>query len=151
MEEGAPKNVLNLGVNWDVNNFTFHLRNIRYGEVSAAQSGDTGWIPARNAALNGGFNVRLADPSPGAAAGNLVPIQTFDAKWITDLGVTYRFSKNCSISAGANNLFDVYPTKNIASNTAFLGNDNAGIFPYSGISPWGFNGAFYYTKASYKF
>jgi hypothetical protein len=31
------------------------------------------------------------------------------------------------------------------------GSDNVGIFPYSGISPFGFNGTFYYTKATYKF
>ncbi|MFM1749023.1 MAG: hypothetical protein RLZZ188_2689, partial [Verrucomicrobiota bacterium] len=29
--------------------------------------------------------------------------------------------------------------------------DNVGIFPYSGISPFGFNGAFYYSKVSLKF
>ena len=31
------------------------------------------------------------------------------------------------------------------------GADNVGIFPYTGLSPFGFNGAFYYSKVSYKF
>jgi iron complex outermembrane receptor protein len=82
-------------------------------------------------------------------------IQTFAAKWITDLDVTFRFNKQLSFSAGANNLFNIYPTENIRSKvvggTAFAGSDNVGIFPYSSVSPFGFNGASYYGKVSYKF
>jgi len=52
---------------------------------------------------------------------------------------------------GANNLFDVYPTKNIRSTAQYQGSDNVGIFPYSGTTPFGFNGAFYYGKVSWKF
>ena len=59
------------------------------------------------------------------------------------------------ISVGANNLLDVYPDENIRSKifngAAYSGTDNVGIFPYSGISPFGFNGVFYYTKLSLKF
>ena len=74
---------------------------------------------------------------------------------ITDLDVAYRVNKQFTVSIGANNLFNIYPTQNIRSKvvngTAFTGSDNVGIFPYSGISPFGFNGTFYYTKATYKF
>jgi iron complex outermembrane receptor protein len=82
-------------------------------------------------------------------------IQNFGAKWLTDLDVTYRYNQNITVSIGANNLFDVYPDENIRSKVvggvAFNGYDNVGIFPYSGISPFGFNGVFYYTKLSLKF
>lgn len=148
--DGQPKNNFNIGLNWVINDFTVFLRNVRYGEVSAAQSDAAGWVPARNAALSPGFDIELVPPAPGAPAGNMVPIQTFGAKWLTDLDVTWRFDERTTISVGANNLFDVYPDKNIASTAQWLGSDNAGIFPYSGISPFGFNGRFYYGKISYK-
>ncbi len=150
MEDGQPKNVFNLGLNWVFNDFTVFLRNVRYGAVSAAQSDASGWIAARNAALSPGFDIELLPPAPGAAAGNMVPVQTFSAKWLTDLDVTWRFDDRTTFSVGANNLFDVYPDQNIASTSQWLGSDNAGIFPYSGISPFGFNGRFYYGKVSYK-
>jgi len=148
--DGQPKNNFNVGLNWVFNDFTVFLRNVRYGEVSAAQSGADGWIAARNAALSPGFEIELVNPAPGSPAGNMVPIQTFGAKWITDLDVTWRFDEKTTVSLGANNLFDVYPEQNLASTGAWLGSDNAGIFPYSGISPFGFNGRFYYGKISYK-
>ena len=78
-------------------------------------------------------------------------LQTYDAKWVTDLEFAYRYGKRFSFAIGANNLFDVYPTTNIRSTAAFQGSDNVGIFPYNGISPFGFNGAFYYSKVSFKF
>jgi iron complex outermembrane receptor protein len=69
--------------------------------------------------------------------------------------VSYRFNKQLTVAVGANNLFNIYPTENIRSKVvggvAYTGSDNVGIFPYSGISPFGFNGTFYYTKVSYKF
>ena len=52
-------------------------------------------------------------------------------------------------------MFDVYPEQNLRSKivngVVFNGADNAGIFPYSGVSPFGFSGAFYYGKLAYKF
>ena len=39
----------------------------------------------------------------------------------------------------------------VVNGTAFNGSDNVGIFPYNSISPFGFNGAFYYGKLSFKF
>ncbi len=49
-------------------------------------------------------------------------------------------------------MFDVYPDENnnlgsVAQN--FGGNSNFGIFPYSGISPFGFNGRFVYARVSF--
>lgn len=151
IETGQPKNTINLGVNWSREKWSINLRNVRYGEVESLASGVDGWTAARIAALTPGYSVRFADPIPGSAAGNQVVIQKFDPKWITDLDVTYRHTKNLSLSVGANNLFDIYPTKNVASTAAYQGSDNVGIFPYNGISPFGFNGAFYYTKLSWKF
>lgn len=142
MEEGSPKNVINLNANWQFQKFTVNLRNIRYGEVSLVANTS---VTAAQVAIEqaAGLSVRTAPTVPSGA--NFQLIQDFAAKWITDLDVTYRHDSHWSVSVGANNLLDIYPERNVSVN------NNAGIFHYSGISPWGFNGTFYYTKASYKF
>ena len=156
MEKGQPRNVVNLIANYDLKQWSFMLRGVRYGEVSTMALGNNAGVnQATIAALTPGYDVTLVDPVPGSPAGNKQVIQTFAAKWITDFDVTYRIQKGLSVSLGANNLFNVYPTENIRSKVvggvAFSGSDNVGIFPYSGISPFGFNGASYYGKISYKF
>lgn len=142
MEQGGPEDVINLNVNWVYEKFSVNLRNVRYGEVSlvASTSASQAVVDAQRAA---GARIRTAPTAPAGA--NFQVIQDFDAKWITDLDVTYRHNDNWSLSAGVNNLLDIYPDKNITLN------NNAGIFPYNGISPWGFNGTFYYGRFSYKF
>ena len=37
--------------------------------------------------------------------------QTFDAKWTTDLVVSYKAARGITLTVGANNLFDVYPDR----------------------------------------
>lgn len=69
--------------------------------------------------------------------------QTFSPKWITDISMSYRFPARITLTAGADNVFDVYPDRVIAPNSL------NGIFQYSGLSPFGFNGAFYYARLSF--
>jgi iron complex outermembrane receptor protein len=71
--------------------------------------------------------------------------QTFGAKWITDLNASYAVLRPLRLTIGANNLFDVYPDKQIAANS------NSGIFQYSNtVNTFGFNGRFVYVKARYE-
>ena len=71
--------------------------------------------------------------------------QTFGAKWITDLNASYAILRPLRITVGANNLFDVYPDKNIPANS------NSGIFQYANtVNVFGFNGRFVYLKARYE-
>jgi iron complex outermembrane receptor protein len=77
--------------------------------------------------------------------------QTFSPKWITDVAASYGLGR-FSVTIGADNLFDVYPDRNnnngnittVAAENG--GTANFGIFPYNGISPFGFNGRFVYAK-----
>ncbi len=68
--------------------------------------------------------------------------QTYRAKWITDLSLSYRLGDQLTVTGGADNLFNVYPDRTIAANS------NGGIFLYSGLSPFGYDGAFYYLRFS---
>ncbi len=151
LTESTPKDVVNLTLLWERNQWSVQARAVRYGDTSAVQTTDAGWSPAQIAALTPGYQVRLAPAVAGSPAGNQQVVQTFGAKWIFDLDVAWKPTTRFTISVGASNLADTYPDKNIASTTAYAGADNAGIFPYNGISPFGFNGAFYYGKVGYKF
>jgi iron complex outermembrane receptor protein len=71
--------------------------------------------------------------------------QTFGRKWITDLSLSYRFLDRLSLGVGGNNIFDVYP------DTLITPNQTRGIYLYSGASPFGFNGSYYYVRAAYDF
>ena len=83
-------------------------------------------------------------------------VQRYEAKWITDLDITFRASKNLTLAVGANNVFDILPHRTVPSvisgNTVFNGADNAGSLPFLlNPTPYGFNGTFYYGKVSWKF
>ncbi len=71
--------------------------------------------------------------------------QTFGAKWISDASLGLALRENVRFTFGADNLFDVYPDKNLPQNS------NNGVFPYSGISPFGFNGRFAYARLNLRF
>jgi iron complex outermembrane receptor protein len=156
LEKGQPRDNINLSAGWEYGKFSFLARQVRYGEVSAVAF--TSATQANIDVLTPGYNVEFAAAIPGSVGGtttNKQVIQTWGAKWLTDLDVTYHYTKNIMISVGANNLLDVYPDENIRSKifngAAYGGTDNVGIFPYNSISPFGFNGVFYYTKLSLKF
>ena len=77
--------------------------------------------------------------------------QRFGAKTITDVALSYRMMGRLTLTAGADNVFDVYPDPNDkgANSATSSGNSNFGIFPYSQFSPFGFNGRFVYGRVSY--
>ncbi len=69
--------------------------------------------------------------------------QTFDAEWTLDLSASYKMG-SLDFTLGADNVLDTYPDEVIYQNSTF------GQLPYSGSSPFGFNGAFMYAKVGYK-
>lgn len=69
----------------------------------------------------------------------------FNAKkrLLADAEIGYAFDNGVQLTAGAQNLFDTYPT-----NNPFSGSTGA---RYPDSSPYGFGGGFYYLKAAYTF
>ena len=99
-----------------------------------------------------GFTVRgQRFGSVVARSTNATLDQVFGAKTITDVALSYSFIPRLTLTAGADNVFDVYPDPNDtgANNAASGGNSNFGIFPYNQFSPFGFNGRFLYVRAAY--
>ncbi len=73
---------------------------------------------------------------------NPVNDQTYDAKWLLDASAAYR-RDNWTFTLGADNVLNEYPDENIFANST------NGQFPYSNLSPFGFNGAYVYGKIGY--
>jgi iron complex outermembrane receptor protein len=130
IEEGNPENNLILTGNYDLHGFGVMARTQRFGQVTSYGT------------------------TPSNAYGPLD--QVFSPKWITDVSGSYAFGR-LTFTVGADNVFDVYPDRN-NNNGSYTnppgengGNSNYGIFPYNGISPFGFNGRFVYTRLGVSF
>jgi iron complex outermembrane receptor protein len=120
IEVGQPRDNLYLSGVFNYQDFGFTLRGQRFGEVTS-----------------------FGTPVDGSLD------QTFGAKWIADVNASYTFGGRFTLTAGVDNVFDVYPDVNNQGSATSAGNNNFGIFPYNQISPFGFNGAFYYGRLTF--
>jgi len=66
--------------------------------------------------------------------------QVFGAKVITDLEISNQFAPGARFAFGVNNLFDVYPDRQLQPNSNF------GMFQYSSFTPFGFDGRYLYSR-----
>jgi iron complex outermembrane receptor protein len=72
--------------------------------------------------------------------------QAYNAQWVLDVAGSVKLNRHWKLTAGIDNLANRYPgTVTSAGNL-----NNNGINPYSGFAPDGFNGRYYYGKASYS-
>ena len=92
-------------------------------------------------AAGGSTDLTLA---PGASPTDF----TLQPKWITDVEVRVKPIKGIELALGADNVFDVYPTRSPAGG-AF--GTNAYFLPYSSLSPFGFNGRYLYGRVAFDF
>jgi len=73
-------------------------------------------------------------------------------KLVTDLDVSYRIVRNIKVSAGANNLFNVFPDRvNPAGLAASAAAGNPAVEIYPSFSPFGINGGYYFARLSVDF
>jgi iron complex outermembrane receptor protein len=71
----------------------------------------------------------------------------FSPKILTDISVNYTSKSWLTITAGANNIFNVYPDR-----LKNYGNTVEGILLYSNeASPFGFNGGYYFVNMAFNF
>jgi iron complex outermembrane receptor protein len=83
--------------------------------------------------------------------------QRFSAKWLADFQLSYRVQEGgLRFTIGANNIFDTKPDLNQIGQSR--GGDilgivsSPGVFQYSRRSaPFGFNGGYWYARATYQF
>jgi iron complex outermembrane receptor protein len=134
--DGQPHDKVVLSADGDIGKFGITARTTRYGKV-----------------ISPGAAFPISDPTSLTAAG---PDDIhLAAKWITDAELRLK-SGPTEFAIGANNLFDVYPTRSpFGPRPASAGGGfypaNQIYIPYSIFSPFGFNGRFVYGRASMKF
>ncbi len=122
----TPRSQVSLGGTWSRQDWEVSLRLTRYGRTSSELDytvGPDAWSTEK-------FNHFVNDP-----------------KYITDIAARYRLSADLTLTAGADNLFDVRPDKLPAQNTTY--GDVLRYDTYA--SQISFNGAFYYLRAAYRF
>ncbi len=87
----------------------------------------------------------------------------YDARTITDLSIGYEINKRWRVTVGANNVFDLYPDKNLKTQTAATPAVNGGYgtagtidlsnfnqFEFSrNVSQFGFNGRFIFARIGF--
>jgi iron complex outermembrane receptor protein len=88
-----------------------------------------------------GSVTRLGDDSNGDED------QVFSARWIFDLAASYHWQA-WTFTVGADNITNQYPTKAALNNVY---EDRADGLQYSSLSPFGFNGRYWYGKVTYRF
>lgn len=118
LEDSVPKVKASLSNNLNWKDFNFYLRNTYYGKVYGAD----------------GLN------------GNPFDHQLISDKIITDLSIGYDINKNFNLTIGTNNLFDIYPTKNVTAST----NNDQFIYSRS-TSQFGQNGRYVFSKLTVSF
>jgi len=134
----APKHRIVGSANWQIENFTFNVRENYYGKWSNA------------------LEYNLVAPTPSAAtATSAPPSQIFGAKWVTDLDVSYTFMDHYTLTVGSNNLFNTYPDRIAPSvvNPRYLITNSLAdgqVYPRSG-GPFGINGNFWYVRLRVKY
>jgi iron complex outermembrane receptor protein len=134
--DGQPKDKVVLSADGTFGPFGINARTTRYGKV-----------------ISPGATVPIADPTSLTLYG---PDDVFlQPKWISDLEIRYTFKNHATFAIGADNLFDVYPTRLPTGNRpAAIGGQYplANYYlPYSSFSPFGFNGRFLYARFTASF
>lgn len=124
LEEAVPRVKASLSNQLTWGNAIFYLRNTYFGKVTSPDIIDA----------NGDGIV-----SPNEH-------QEITDKIITDVSVAYQFTKNIGLTAGVNNLLDIYPTRNLPASS------NNDQFVYSrSTSQFGQNGRFVFTRLNFNF
>ena len=126
----------------------FFLRHTYFGSVNEPNTADVngnGLVEGGN--VNGQF-IAVEHPR-------------YDGRTITDFSVGYAISKSFRVTVGANNIFDLYPDRNLKTQTAAnplpgggyattastIDLSNSNQFEYSrNVSQFGFNGRFIFAR-----
>jgi iron complex outermembrane receptor protein len=118
IEHGQPAGKIILSANYKLGKACILVRSTRFGKTSIVFNSDSTSLD-----------------------------QAFSAKTLIDLSFTYTPKSWLTITAGVNNLFDVYPDP-----LKHPGNKNNGILIYSNQgTPFGYNGGYYFVVMAFDF
>ena len=123
LTRASPKEKIGLSALWSLDEWTVNLRETLYGPTSV-------------------FN------SPNGGQYFLNEVHTTA---ITDVEIDYHWLQSWTIAFGANNLTDERPDSRLLISPTQLADSSNVVGAPLGISPFGINGGFYYTRISFNF
>ncbi len=123
IRNASPKTKLVLGADWQAAQWGVQARATRFGALKDFSYDD---------------QAELIDG---------VRAQRFGAVWSVDLEAQVKLTRQLTLAAGGNNIFDRYPDRVRQTNNASYG----GALPYNFINPIGLNGAYFYGRVRYTF
>ena len=152
MEEAVPRVKANLMNTITYKKWDFFMRQSYFGKVTDPNTADVnGDGIVSGSWINGQF---VATEHP-----------VWGARTITDVSVSYAFTKSFKFTVGSNNVFDIYPDKNLKTQTAAtpkvdgtynapgtidLSNNNQ--FEYSrNVGQFGMNGRYIFARVNFSF
>ena len=154
LESAVPRNKLALINTLRMKKVELFIRNTYFGAVTDPNTADVNGDGIVNGALINNQFIAVEHPVWGA-------------RTITDLSVGIDLSKSLKVTVGANNIFDIYPDKNLKTQTAAnpaggttatygapgtIDLSNGNQFEYSrNVSQFGFNGRFLFARLSLTF
>jgi iron complex outermembrane receptor protein len=135
--DGQPRDKVVLSADGTIGIFGVTARTTRYGRVIAPTA--TAPVVNKNSLTDLGPDDVILHP-----------------RWVTDLEGRVTLYKHVTLALGANNLFDVYPNRlPYGPRPASAGGGqypaNQIYIPYSGFSPFGFNGRYLYGRINVDF
>lgn len=95
------------------------------------------WSFAATATRYGRITTYAANPS---GTGDL----TLNARWHVDASISYLYAKRWTFTLGGDNIFNRYPQRLDQTE------DLNGVFPFQSNSPGGYQGAYVYARAGYR-
>ena len=122
----APRSKFNLGINYQYKKLQTAINFTRFSRVKLID-----WQVSQDIS-----NYNNSEEERLAAATDI-----YQPKVTTDIHLSYQLYKSINLQLGANNLFNIYPTK----QNSFT--DSGGLWD---ATQMGTNGAFYYTKLNIK-
>ncbi len=136
IEVALPRDKVLLSATLDSGDLAFNARASYFGSVKAFSTG-----------------LSALDPNVTCNAANRC-VQTFAAKTVVDLSLTWRMTSDLSLTLGGNNIFDQYPDQWNAKRNGFVGEAGSysnGQTPYTrNAGQFGFNGSYFYLTANLK-
>lgn len=158
LQESVPRFKASLINTLEFSKLSFLLKNVYFGKVTDPNTVDVNG--------NGQIDAIVVN---GQAVANEHPV--WNGKIVTDLSVAYKFTKQLSLTVGANNLLDIYPDENYgpvsaksptgvdangnvtySANSSVTDLSNANQFVYSrNTSQFGMNGRFLFVRANLTF
>jgi iron complex outermembrane receptor protein len=142
LQASAPGQKFALSLDYTMDKFGFGTHFTYFGKIRL-----TGFGVSTDENPNGtGINPMV----PADADGKLVPeVFNFNGKVVSDIYVSYKFSRHLSVFAGADNLFNVHPNLGVNPLAKGYFGDNESGGPWDSVQ-MGFNGLRLFGKIAFS-